>query len=114
MTNYAVINRSDQNQFFSNCKILAFEAYLELQPLHSNVASIGIDKRRFSRLYKISMTFNLILMTRHNERLDVNGAGPTEYRLTKLSNLTLHRRLTTCKTHHSNYVSDSNKRFGKE
>ena len=86
---------------------------LELQPLHSNVASIGIDKRRFSRLYKISMTFNLILMTRHDKRLDENDAGPTEYPLTKLSNLTFQRRLTTCKTHHSSYVSESNKRFGK-
>ena len=59
------------------------------------------------------MPFNLIPMTRNDERLDENDAGPTEYLLTKLSNLTLHRRLTTYKTHHSNDVSRSNKRFGK-
>ena len=41
------------------------------------------------------MPFNLIPMTRNDERLDENDAGPTEYLLTKLSNLTLHRRLTT-------------------
>ena len=61
----------------------------------------------------MSMTFNSIPMTRHDERLDDNDAGPTEYLLTKLSNLTFHRRLTTCKTHHSNDVSGSNRRFGK-
>ena len=59
------------------------------------------------------MAFNLILMTRHDERLDENDTGPTEYPLTKLSNLTFHRRLTTCKTHHSNDVSGSNKGFRK-
>ena len=59
------------------------------------------------------MAFNLILMTRHDERLDENDEEPTGYPLTKLSNLTFHRRLTTCKTHHSNYVLESNKRFGK-
>ena len=59
------------------------------------------------------MTFNLIPMTRPDERLDENGVGLTEYLLTKLSNLTFHRRLTTCQTHHSNDVSGSNKRFGK-
>ena len=52
-------------------------------------------------------------MTRHDERIDENYTGPTEYLLTKLSNLTFHRRLPTCKTHHSNDVSGSNKRFGK-
>ena len=52
-------------------------------------------------------------MTTHDKRLDENDAGPTEYPLTKLTNLTFHRRLTICKTHHSNYVSESNKRFGK-
>ena len=53
-------------------------------------------------------------MTRHNERFDENDAGPTEYLLTKLSNLTFYRRLTICKTHHSNDVSGSNKRFGTQ
>ena len=48
-------------------------------------------------------------MNRHDE----NDAGPTENPLTKLSNLNFHRRLRTCKTHHSNYVSENNKRFGK-
>ena len=52
-------------------------------------------------------------MTRHDERLDENDTGPTEYPVTKLSNLTFHRRLTTCKTHHSNDVSGSNKGFRK-
>ena len=52
-------------------------------------------------------------MTRPDERLDENGVGLTEYLLTNLSNLTFHRRLTTCQTHHSNDVSGSNKRFGK-
>ena len=56
------------------------------------------------------MAFNLIPMTRHDERLDENYTGPTEYLLTKLSNLTFRRRLPTCK---SNDVSGSNKRFGK-
>ena len=59
------------------------------------------------------MTFNLIPMTRHDERLDENDAGPTEYPLTKLSNLNFHRRLTTCKTHPSKDLSGNNKRFGK-
>ena len=59
------------------------------------------------------MAFNLILMTRHDERLDKNDTGPTEYPLTKLSNLTFHRRLTTCKIHHSNDVLGSNKGFRK-
>ena len=45
------------------------------------------------------MTSNLMLMTRRDERRDENDAGSTEYPLTKLSNLTFHRRLTTCKTH---------------
>ena len=49
-------------------------------------------------------------MTRHDERLNENDAGPTEYLLTKLRNLTFYRRLTTCKTHHSINVS-GNKRF---
>ena len=35
------------------------------------------------------MPFNLIPMTRSDERLDENDAGPTEYLLTKLSNLTI-------------------------
>ena len=86
---------------------------LELQPLQSNVASIEIDKRRFSRLYKISMTFNLIPMTRHDERLDENDAGPSECLSSKLSNLTFHGRVTTCKTNHSNHVSGSDKRSRK-
>ena len=59
------------------------------------------------------MANNLILMTRHDERLDENDTGPTEYPLTKLSNLTFHRRLTTCKIHHSNDVLGSNKGFRK-
>ena len=87
---------------------------LEFHPLHSNVASIGTEKRRFLRLYKILMTFNLILMTRHDERLDEKDTGPTEDLLAKLSNLTFHRRLTTCKTHHSNDVSGINKRFREQ
>ena len=52
-------------------------------------------------------------MTRHDERLDGNDAGPTEYPLNKLSNLTFHRSLTTCETHHSNDVSGSNKKIWK-
>ena len=62
------------------------------------------------------MTFNLIPVTRHDERLDKNNAGPTEYPLTKLSiklsNLAFYRRLATCKTHHSNNIWGSNKKIG--
>ena len=52
-------------------------------------------------------------MSRHDERLDENDARPTEYLLTKLSNLTFHRRLATYEAHHSNDVLRDNKRFGK-
>ena len=38
-TNYAGINRSDQNQFRSNWKILAFEAYFRTPTLQFNVPS---------------------------------------------------------------------------
>ena len=57
-------------------------------------------------------------MTRQDERLDENEAGLIKYLLTKLSNLAFYRRLTTCKTHHSNDICGndicgSNKRFGE-
>ena len=44
-------------------------------------------------------------MNRHDGRL--NGAGPIEYLLSKLSNLAFYRRLTTCKTHHNNNILGS-------
>ena len=62
---------------------------LELQPLHVNVASTRIDKRRSARLYKILMTINLMPMDRHDERLDENGTGPIEYLLFKLASILL-------------------------
>ena len=52
-------------------------------------------------------------MTRQDERLDENEAGLIKYFLTKLSNLAFYRRLKTCKTHHSNDICGSNKRFGE-
>ena len=58
------------------------------------------------------MTFNLIPKTRHYEKINENDAAPTEYLLTKSSNLAFYRTLT-CKTHHSNDIWWSNKRFGK-
>ena len=60
------------------------------------------------------MTINVILMTRHDERLDENDAEPNKYLLTELSNPTFNRKLTTCKTHHSNDVSGSNKKVGTQ
>ena len=56
------------------------------------------------------MTFNLIPVTRHDERLDENDADLTEYPLTKLS-IKL-SNLATCKTHHSNNIWGSNKKIG--
>ena len=52
-------------------------------------------------------------MSRHDERFDENSAGPIEYFLTKLSNLAFYRRPTTRKTHQSNNIWGSSKRFGK-
>ena len=43
-------------------------------------------------------------MTRPDERLYQEDAGPIEYLLTKLSNLAFYGRLATCKTHHSNNI----------
>ena len=78
---------------------------LELQSLHSNVASTEIDKRRSERLYQILMTINLLLpINRHNERLHENGVGPMKYLLFKPCNLAFNTTLKTCKCHHTNNI----------